>query len=95
MNIEHGTFAPLIFALNGGVGPEWAKFHQHLADQIASKSDDRYETFLSWIRCKLSFIILRASLLCIRGSRSHIVKQNIAVVNDFEFACQDARLRDA
>ena len=74
MNIEHGTFTPLIFAINDGVGPECVKFHQHLADRIASKSEDRYETVLSWIRCKLSFIVLRASLLCIRGSRSHIVK---------------------
>ena len=44
MNIEHGTFTPLIFAINGGVGPECAKFHQHLADRTASKSEDRYET---------------------------------------------------
>ena len=74
MNIEHGTFTPLIFAINGGVGPECVKFHQHLADRIALKSGDRYETVLSWIRCKISFIVLRASLLCIRGSRSHFVK---------------------
>ena len=42
MNIEH---TPLDFAINGGVGPECVKFHQHLADRIAFKSGDRYETF--------------------------------------------------
>ena len=91
MNTEHGTFTPLIFAINGGVGPECVKFHQHLADRIALKSGDRYETVLSWIRCKMSFIVLRVSLLCIRGSRSHFVKQNVTVVDDFDYACLDAR----
>ena len=66
MNIEHGTFTQLIFAIYGGVGPEWVKFHQYLADRIAFKSGDRYDTVLSWIRCKISYIVLRASLLCQR-----------------------------
>ena len=42
MNIEHGT--PLVFAINSGVGPECAKFNHLLADRIAFKYDDRYET---------------------------------------------------
>ena len=87
MNIEHGTFTALTFAKNGGACPECAKFHQHLADRIAFKSDDDM-TVLSWIRCKISLIVLREIILCI-----HFVKQNVTVVDDFDYACLDARLR--
>ena len=71
MNIEHGTFTPLIFALNGGAGNECSMFHKNIAEHIATKSGDRYESVLTWMRCKLSFLVLRGALLCIRGSPSH------------------------
>ena len=35
MNIEHGTFTPLSFALNGGVGTECSIFHKHFSERIA------------------------------------------------------------
>ena len=59
MNIEHGTFTPLIFALNGGVGTECSIFHKHLAERIASKTKDKYDCLLilNWIRCKISFMV--------------------------------------
>ena len=92
MNIEHGTFTPLIFALNGGVGKECSMFHKHIAERIATKSGDRYESVLTWMRCKLSFLVLRGALLCIRGSRSHKNVQQTNVVDDFQLACDDAHL---
>ena len=94
MEIEHGTFTPLIFALNGGVGIECSRFHNHIAERLSVKTNERYESILTWIRCKLSFMVLRASLLCIRGSRScsSNYKSNTRVVEDFELACDEARL---
>ena len=61
MNIEHGTFTPLVFSV----------FHKHIADKIARKTEQSYNDVISVIRCKLSFLILRSALLCIKGSRSH------------------------
>jgi hypothetical protein len=92
MNIEHGTFTPLVFSLNGGAGPECLMFHKTIAQRIAKKNGDRYEQVLSWIRCKLSFIILIASLLCLRGSRSYESTRHTEVVEDFGLACDDARI---
>ena len=89
MNIEHGTFTPLIFALNGDVGNECSMFHKHIAERIATKSGDRYESVLTWIRCKLSFLVLRGA---IRGSRSHKNVQQTNVVDDFQLACDEAHL---
>ena len=101
MNIEHDTFTPLVFSVNGGIGPEYSVFHKnladkiahkHLADKIAAKNRDRYDRVLTWIRCKLSFLVLKASLLCLRGSR--IMKNNklSEAVDDFGLACHETRL---
>ena len=53
MQIEHGTFTPLIYSVNGGIGPECEQFHKHLAEKIAEKSGEQYTSILTWIRCKL------------------------------------------
>ena len=37
MNIEHGTFTPLIFTIHGGMGPECAAYHQNLAGEQYAK----------------------------------------------------------
>ena len=91
MNVEHGTFTPLI-SVNGGAGPEARTFHKHLADKIAEKTGERYEAIMTWIRCKLSFIILRACLTCLRGSRPFRNMYENSVPTDFALACSDARL---
>ena len=85
MDIEHGTFTPLVFSLNGGIGTECSMFHKHVAEKIANKTDECYEKIISFIQCKLSFLIIRSCLLCIRGSRSHRVTKE-KELDDFEIA---------
>ena len=70
MNIEGGSFTPLIFTIKGVMGPECAVYHKHLADRIAEKTGEHYNKVITYIRTKLSFIVLRSALLCIRGSRT-------------------------
>ena len=69
---------------------EGSVFHKHLAEKIANKTGQKYECIMSWIRCKLSFAIMRSALLCQRGSRS--VKINVESAEDFSFAGDEARL---
>ena len=70
MQIEQGTFTPLIFTTTGSMGPECILFHKSLAEKLAAKSGERYANVMSFIRCKLSFMCIRSSLLCLRGSRT-------------------------
>ena len=49
-------------------------FHKHVAERLAVKTGERYEKLISTIRCKLSFLILKSALVCVRGSRSHNLK---------------------
>ena len=88
MNIEHGTFTPLVFSLNGVMSKECSMFHKYLAQKIANKTNERYEKIIAIIRCKLSFMILRSCLMCIRGSRSY---KTITNIDDFEIVFHEAR----
>ena len=88
LNNERGSFTPLVFSINGVMSPECEKYHKHLANKIATKYHQRYEQVIGWIRCKLSFMIIKSSLLCLRGSRH----ANTQCADEFDLACMDAEL---
>ena len=87
MNVEHGTFTPLVFSVNEGMAKEFLKFHKFLAEKIANKYGCCHEKVLSIIKCKLSFLILCAFLMCERGSYSFTKHSGNHAVDDFEIAC--------
>ena len=89
MNIEHGTFTPLVFSVSGVLGKECSMFHKHMVEKIAKKINESYEKVITVIRCKLSFIILRSALLCIKGNRSNHVFKDI---DEFSLAFDSAGL---
>ena len=68
--VEHASFTPIVFATTGGMGKEATMFYKHLANLLANKKDGQYSTTLAWMRCKLSFSLIRSAVMCIRGSRS-------------------------
>ena len=82
MNVEHGTFTPLVFSLNGVMSTECERYHKNLACKIADKSGEKYSAVMNTMRTKLSFLILRACLTCVRGSRPHTVNQEMATAPD-------------
>ena len=50
MNVEHGTFTPLVFSLTVGEGPETSTFHKHITQKYCEKNEETYEKLLSLIR---------------------------------------------
>ena len=70
LNVDGGTFTPLVFSAMGGAGPAASSFLKCLADKIVTKKSTTYAQALGWLRCRLSFALLRSSLLCLRGARS-------------------------
>ena len=68
--IEHGTFTPLVFSATGGMGPAAQVFYRRLAALISEKQQQSYGMTMGWIRCCLSFSLLRSAITCLRGSRS-------------------------
>ena len=54
----------------GGMGKAATTFYKRLASMLSEKRDVLYAKTLNWIRCRLSFALLRASIMSIRGARS-------------------------
>ena len=50
LDIEHGTFTPLVFTTTGGMGQECLRYHSRLAELIALKKGEQYVKTISWIR---------------------------------------------
>ena len=75
LQIEHGSFTPIIFSTIGGMGREANTFYSKLAEKIAEKRDIKKSEAITFIRTTMSIALLRATNLCIRGSRSH--KNNV------------------
>ena len=88
MEVEHGTFTPLVFTTTGVMGHECSVFHKTLAEKLAKKRNERYEDIVRYLRVKFSFLALKSTLLCLRGSRTVFEKAN-DVDSDFGLALKE------
>ena len=69
IQVEKGTFTPLIFSTTGGMGPEATKYHKRVAELISKKKKEEYTDVIKHIRTRIRFAILRGTLMAIRGDR--------------------------
>ena len=67
---HYSDITTIVFSTTGGMGRAATTFYRRLASMLAEKRDISYSTALNWIRCRLSFALLRASIMSIRGARS-------------------------
>ena len=91
MEIEQGTFTPIVLTVKGVMAPEATRYHKVLAEKISVKTGEKYEDVTRLIRIKLSFLVLKAALLCLRGSRT-VFSQNAASCTDFAFSLNELGL---
>ena len=64
------SFTPLCVSVDGLLAPEANHFVRRLGDHLSMKWEQPFSVVMSWVRARLSFAILRAALLCARGSRT-------------------------
>jgi len=83
-NIEHGSFTPVVMSCYGGIGREGDHFVKSLAKKLSVKKNIVESKVISYVRTQLCFALLRASLLCLRGTRVLNVKKLNIDVNDIE-----------
>ena len=69
LDVEMGSFTPLVFGTNGGMGVDCNCFLKRLAEKLSEKNEEPYHTTITWIRTSLFFEILRSVHTCVRGSR--------------------------
>ena len=67
---RRALFTPLCVSVDGMMGREASVFVKRLAERLSFKWGHKYNSILGWIRTRLTFSILRATILCLRGSRT-------------------------
>ena len=70
MEIELRTFTPLVFTTTGGMADECVKYHSRLAELIANEKGEGYSSAISWIRAKVSFAIIRSTILLLKYAKT-------------------------
>ena len=70
MEIEQGSFTPLVFTAQGGQSYECGRFYNRLSTMLSEKRGEIKSQTTTYIRCKINFSLLRSSLLCLRGTRT-------------------------
>ena len=89
--IEHGSFTPLVFSATGGMGTTATTAYKRLASLISEKHNQLYSTTLNWMRCRLSFSLIRSAIMCLRGSRS-IYHRPIFSGDTMDVACSEGHI---
>jgi hypothetical protein len=73
IQVEKGTFTPLVFSTTGGMGSEAERFVKMLARKMTIKDHmSDYSTNMSFVRRRLRFDLLRTTLIALRGFRGKI-----------------------
>ena len=71
VNVDRGTFSPLVLSTSGVAAPECERFLKRLCGLLArADSSMPYAHHVAYVRCRLSFALLRSAVMCVRGSRS-------------------------
>ena len=70
IEVEHGTFTPLVLSSSGGWGPSATVAFKRLASLISRKYGQPYSSTLYFIRCRITFSLIHSAVACLRGPRS-------------------------
>ena len=50
LEVERGTFTPLVFTTTGGMSNECQRYHSRLAELLAVKKQESYASTIAWIK---------------------------------------------
>ena len=91
LNVEQSNFCPLIFGCTGGSAPTARRTMQRLAEKLSDKRQESYPESINYIKTKISFALLRSSIICISGCRS--LRKNQFIDNSLSAFVEKGRLR--
>jgi len=69
LEVEKGSFTPLVFSTSGGMGGEAERLVKKLASKMEYHTGQRYSDAVGYIRKRLRFEILRTTVISLRGDR--------------------------
>ena len=88
IQIERGTFTPVVYSTTGGMGLEAQRLVKKLAQKMAITNGQRYADSISYIRRRLRFELLKTTVIALRGDRGSKLRQQ----SDIEVESLDLNL---
>jgi len=88
-DVEHGDFNPLVFTTVGGMAPQCQVVVKKLAEKLAVKQSLNQSVVAGWLRVRLSFALLRTTLMCVRGTRR---RKFLNIESNIDLAVSQARI---
>ena len=85
IEVEKGSFTPIVVSTFGGMGQEAEKFHKRLAQLIANKRNEQYSCVVNYMRTRLRFTLLKSVLTSIRGVRGKNMNERIDPISSLSF----------
>ena len=89
--VERSTFVPLVFTTTSSSSQLTTTALKRLASLLSSSRNLPNTVVMGWLRCRLSFCLLRTAILSMRGIRH---RRDIKVENIPDFAYVAARIED-
>jgi len=83
IQLENGSFCPLVFSSNGGVAPAAQAFLSHLSAVVEKQKGISRGVVASFMYTELSFSLARAFVACLRGTHE---KGDMTVFNRLSFS---------
>ena len=72
-DVEHAFFTPLVISATGGIAKQATVFCKHPASLLANKRETSYSATTNWLRCTISFFLLRSTIPCVWGAHSSYI----------------------
>ena len=81
LQVEKGSFTPIVFSTFGTSGKEAQRYHKRIAELLADKKNDRCKEIVNHMRTRLCFSLLRSILMAVLGVRGrHRSQEPVAMV---------------
>jgi hypothetical protein len=93
LQIENGSFTPLIFSSTGGMGRQASIALKHLATCASESKREPYSQIMRALRCRIAFSLMRSSSICLRGTRHKSNSANYQTDLPAELVIQEAMIR--
>ena len=82
IDVEHGTFTPIVISTSGGMGPSATVAIKQLAALMSKKLASPYSKILNLICCRISYSLIDSAIMCLRGARSSTLRPIFDLQND-------------
>ena len=85
LQVDKGSFVPVIFSTFGGMGAEATSYHKRIASLISLKKKEEYADVVCYIRTRIRFSLLKSVLMAVRGVRGKSKEIPTAPISTLSF----------